>query len=453
MNWKGILILLGILAIIGTLTFGMRIQNQQLATMVAALEAQSSDNVTHTKQLQSEISQVRTQIDQQSALISRVLGDVVPIPVPDDIERGLSALENRLESPSTWPNDQASVEIQFNSLGALMADVPTWVQDEMFPRIVPIRWGLDALWHLRASSDTEDSRPELLENLRSVDRSRPRGAPRAIVEHVTARIGEIEAAITKADEIVAAQTVEAGLSDEATLEQMFAALDILADRTDNPPSRDAETIEQNIAIRSFKDAFEQLETEFSRALELADEELRIAALMRVSEGFMDLQLRMATASNDDAILGEHISRTSLSRDAQGLGQRISDAVGEIQRAAEAKRAENRRSYQIWALERIRNVRPYADILEIELQKIPSMIDRNNPAGEARIDAVKDAQQMLRKEMVDNLSTIDAGLLDVAVGEWFRKVYADRFDALSDKEEQLELVRGFANSTKVGIGEH
>jgi hypothetical protein len=186
---------------------------------------------------------------------------------------------------------------------------------------------------------------------------------------------------------------------------------------------------------------------------LADEELRIAALMRVNEGFIDLRLRIKTASNDDSTLGDRIGRTSLNTDTESLADKISDAVGELQRAAEAKRTEAMRSYQVWALEKIRNVRPYTEILEIELQKIPSLFERNNPTGTARINAVKVAQQTLRNEMIDNLSIIDSGLLDVAVGEWFRKIYAERFDSLGDKEEQLELVRGFANSTKVGIGEH
>jgi hypothetical protein len=452
MNWKGTLILLGILALSCILLFGMHLQNQQLGTAVSLLEAQTSENASRAQQLQTELSRVRTHIDQQSALISRALGKIVPLPVPDDVEGKLSELETMLSAPSAWPPDRPAVEKHFNDLGLLLDDLPTWIQEEMFPRIVPIRWGLDALWYLRATADDDEARLALLDSLESLQRNQPRGAAPAIARQVAASIVEIEREIREADEATSRETLAAGLSSDATLDEMLAALDILADEGAAESSEQLGQLERSIAFYVFNDSLSQLDTQLTQARALSDETLKLAALSRARDAMIELQLRIASAKLEDPQLEAGLLETTITTNLEAFGDRLAKTLDELQAAAGQRHAHAVREYQVWALEQIKHVRPYDEIQQIELNKIPSTTDRNNPFGSLRQVAVETAQQILREEMVNSLSKIDVGLLDVAVSEWFRKVYSERFDRLND-EEKLALVQAFANSTKLGIGEH
>ena len=67
-------------------------------------------------------------------------------------------------------------------------------------------------------------------------------------------------------------------------------------------------------------------------------------------------------------------------------------------------------------------------------------------GEESREAEKAAKDELTQVLIDRLSVIDTRLLDEAVGEWYRRVFSQRFSSL-DEEHQLQVVQGFASSVK------
>ena len=105
-----------------------------------------------------------------------------------------------------------------------------------------------------------------------------------------------------------------------------------------------------------------------------------------------------------------------------------------------------RNYHLWALEQVHSV-PALDKLESDrVARITSAIDRNVLLSQARKDANAAARDELVKLMIEHLSIVDLRLLDSAVGEWYSKVFSDRFGKL-DEARQTRVVEGFANSIK------
>lgn len=443
---------LGVVTLIVLSTVLLTAQQASFNQITTLTESKSTEQQKNLTDLQQELTALQTQIAQQSALMNRMFGEIVPIPIPEDVNVYLNQLEIMLNSQTDWPLDQTSTEAAFEELGKALSDIPVWIQEDMLPRIVPLRWSLDAIWYLRAQPEDDDTRIELLANLELLQNNRPRGAPQVVSDNINATIERLTAAIEESDRMTADLIISNAMSDNATAEDMLTALEVLAQQDLEGAADTASMIERNLSKLTFREMLGRISDQLAQINDEADDEVKFSAMSQISNAMIDLQISIATASSTSPELASDTEFTALTNDVTELDSQIKLSFNSMQSAAQTQQAKRLRDYQVWALEKMRNIRPYADVLEEELQKIESAFDRNNPVGEARTTAIRTAQQNHRRSLVDNLSVIDASLLDVAVGDWFRRVYADGFSKLSDPIEQQELISGFANSVKTGIGE-
>jgi hypothetical protein len=121
----------------------------------------------------------------------------------------------------------------------------------------------------------------------------------------------------------------------------------------------------------------------------------------------------------------------------------------IEKSFKNKRVEDvnkNREYQRWALSQLKLVKTFDDILKNELDKVPGVVDRNNPLSKSYRDAEERAFTALDKIMIVYMAPINPVLLDEAVATWYRKVFKDRFDKLNDAHK-LKVVEGFAEAEK------
>jgi len=95
--------------------------------------------------LDAAVRQMNVTIEQQGSLLSRIVGTVVPMRIPESTENELARIESKLAETDTLAASKDETATLARKFTTLIDSLPPWIQAELLPRIVPVRWQLDAL--------------------------------------------------------------------------------------------------------------------------------------------------------------------------------------------------------------------------------------------------------------------------------------------------------------------
>ena len=93
---------------------------QKLTLMLSGFSALATISVlvlliNVEQKLALQNAKLDSKIEQQSLLIHRALGNVIPLVLPPDVEEKIAALERLLADESQWPKDTADVQKKINA--------------------------------------------------------------------------------------------------------------------------------------------------------------------------------------------------------------------------------------------------------------------------------------------------------------------------------------------------
>ncbi len=128
------------------------------------------------------------------------MGTVVPVRIPESTENELVRIESKLSETdmlTASKDDAATLTREFT---ALISGLPPWIQAELLPRIVPVRWQLAALLLIhRELPDDADDLLDLAEELAIHASNHPQATPDVLLErlqtqakNVTTKTAEVE---------------------------------------------------------------------------------------------------------------------------------------------------------------------------------------------------------------------------------------------------------------------
>ncbi len=332
----------------------------------------------------------------------RVIGSVLPVKIPEGIEQDLVHIERKLAAFETLLAAKDETKALSGELTQLVDRLPVWVQTELFPRILPLRWQLDALQLLQREAPKDvDGLQDLATDLSEHTLNHPNGTPDALEVQLLKRAEQVAQEAAKRDEERAVQQAR------ETLHQNF--------------------LDQIEAVRSDSAVFDRLTDPLLKE--------RLAATLYNTT--QELKLLALTSKLDEPkILG----------DLDALALTAQTRLQDVQRTAATRQAALARKYQVWGLEQLRDFPNLKTLDDQHVAAIGKNIARITPFGDKRETAHANAQDELANTLISKLSVIDTSLLDDAVSEWYRKVFSSRFASLDDVH-QLKVVEGFANSTK------
>lgn len=356
--------------------------------------------------LQSQRTAVRALeelVGQQSARIDRLNGHGEPIQLTTATDKKLKDIEQVLVEHAALLQSPEQVQTLTQDFKQLVDGLPAWLQVEAFHRILPARWQLEAYGLLHRSQPelpgTSEELQRLIDGMSAHALNRPQNAPEHLEEVLLKRSAEAGEKLKQIDEVESAQRESTALRQS------------VQDRV--------------TALKSDLSHIDKLPTAALKARLVADAQLALQGL----------QVAVVTAGLDDAELKPVL--TALSDE---LAQRSQAVVRQLNEA----QAELSSKYQLWALEKLRAVPELAAIESGKKARIQGTIKKH--LGEESREAEKAAKDELTQVLIDRLSVIDTRLLDEAVGEWYRRVFSQRFSSL-DEEHQLQVVQGFASSVK------
>lgn len=392
--------------------------------------AQASD--MQLSNLGAAVRQANLSIEQQGSLLSRIVGAVVPVRIPESTENELARIESKLAGTDTLAASKDETATLAREFTTLIDSLPPWIQAELLPRIVPVRWQLDALQLMhRELPESAEVLHDLAGDLVTHAANRPQASPETLVERLQTHAKDVTAKAAKLEERSAIERAEKALSGEGDPSVSLMELETLADT----PER--KQLQQELRLAVLDKEVDRIERDADLLNRLKDPELKARLAAGIQTAIQDLRV---------TIFSLDIETPELTKRLSTLTARAHEQVQAYQADTAQKNAARLRDYQRWALEQIRSV-PTLDKLESgRVAKIASAIDRNNPLSQAREDANAGARDELVKLLIQHLSIVDLRLLDSAVGEWYSKVFSDRLGKL-DEARQIRVVDGFANSIK------
>lgn len=379
------------------------------------------------KGINTQIKGFNTQIEQQSMLLHRALGKIIPYTLPSDIESQMAAIEKQLTEESNWPKSLTDVQKLNGQLADLVDSLPPWGQEELLSRIAPRRWEIDTLWIL-ANEHTDKDIDKYAKAVELALLQKPDNASNILEDQLKKRQKEIDALIEKTNRASAIETAKLAIEGKGDLEE---AAKLLNDYDGDEAKALSAKLRDKILSKAFANSIEGLKNELEKYDAIDEAELKEYSFARSHQATQDIRLRMVVSGLSDKKLKEDLA---------ALEKRIADNLIKFNRARQQRDAEKLKQYQVWALQKIKLVRPYKVVDDEESKKL-SLKDRMVPG---RVKKYTDA--IVRNELIINMSSINQGLLDEAVSQWFRIVYQQRFEQLGEAE-QLEVRTAFATATK------
>lgn len=384
-----------------------------------------------SKQVEFQAGTIAAKVDQQSMLINRALGNVMPLVLPPDVENKIAVLEGQLTDKSRWPKDPREVQKQMTDL---IDKLPSWAQEELLPRLLPRMWELDAVEILTFSTGVLESDMLMTAKAENLLTQKPLTASDDIAQELDAWQNNVEKKIAEAEKKAALAIAKESLVKGGDIEAAAQALSLYQD-----PEAQAllEKLNAEIIKKGLSSQISAIQIELTKLSEV-DAEVKEYAYNRAFQELLDLKSRVVLAGLSSDI--------KLQQQLETFQNDLQRKVPEIMKEKQKKYAGKVREYQQWALNQIKNVRQYDDVFNIEKEKIPSDFDRINPlSGESKGASLR-ASSILRDEIILLLAPINQSLLDEAVNQLYRKVYQSRFDKLNEND-QFEVTKGFALTDK------
>jgi hypothetical protein len=349
------------------------------------------------------VYELKSSLKQHGALLRGAMGKAVPVHLSEAEERKLREIEAELARTDQLLNSPEKVEALTAKLAAVVDAMQPWVQAELFHRIVPARWQLEAHGLLHRAQ------PEL---------PVPSGELQGLVDALSAHaLNRPQNAPEKLEEILLKRAEEAG----ERLKQI-----------DESESAERERV---AVLQSVKDRVKALESDLTHFDGLPTPELKARWVVDTQYTLQGLQVVAVTSQLQDGELTAKLL---------DLSDEVAKRSQQVNAQLQSAQAELSRKYQMWALEKLSSVPELKTITEQKMKTVEGMRKRFMSAE--KDEAERAAQAELSQELIAKLSIIDARLLDDAVGEWYRKVFSSRFNSL-DGTNQLRVVKGFAESIK------
>lgn len=377
---------------------------------------------------------IDSQLQQQSNAINRALGTAIPLKLPSDIEKRIDTIESVLATQSLWPSTEEGVKALDADLIAVVDALPRWAQEDVLPRLLPRRWEINGLGLLvMKQPDTLDDLRNFQQELDIQIEQRPAQTSEILFERLKTQNQKLDKTIHDLTRSTVRIAIEKGDLDRAA--ELLATLG----------DEDKELLDEftdATALRQANRNLEKVQKMMALVSERVDTSVTASILGNFSNELTDLGI----------FLLEHPKlATSIRPKLDDLNKILGQRMVELRRQQNVKSQEIYRNYQIWALAEIKKVPKLSEIKKSLVDKIDGLVAKNNPLSTKSKEASTKAQNMLAQSMVEYLAPINQALLDVAVGQWFQKVYQDRFESLDD-EHKLEVVEQFAITRKKSIDE-
>lgn len=403
----------------------------QVATVGTNLESRL---IQGEQQANEKMGATLNMVQQNTAVMHRALGKVIPVELPEALTNQLAALEARIADENSWPKDSTNTDAMVAESNGLIHQIPPWAVEDYLPRLNALRWAVQSFQVLQANRSAESNALETAADAYANQLSiQPTGGSISIAAELTNRQQDamVRFAAFRRESAINGAKEQLGL---AVMTDGFGAWQHLAEWTnDSTVGPNALELRQQLHARLLDDEIAKYSAttsvEVGKLDTVTNSPLRQAGYLRTLENVTIQRLRLLQEA--DATPSSVSALTDLST---VIETRIKDE-SDKQRQVEAGRE---RGYQSWALGKIADFR--SDFDNAQNQKRPRFGDS------IRGPEIYTNNGMIRDAIVKNLLQVSPAYLDSAVAMIYRQAFDDGMNKL-DGNLQLVVAKEDAKTPK------
>ena len=147
----------GLAALCAILLIVSLVNQSKQKSEIESLRQQHDDFVSATTRNQREVKTnmtvIANAVQQQTAVMYRALGKIIPVELPESVSNKLAELEARIADEKSWPTNSTDADAMFAELRDLLHQIPPWAEDDLLPRLYALRWGVQSVQVLRANEN------------------------------------------------------------------------------------------------------------------------------------------------------------------------------------------------------------------------------------------------------------------------------------------------------------
>ena len=408
--------------------------------------ARAASELRHELQeVQARISEFERHLHNQTALVARLTGDIIPIQMPPEWEARLAGLEAVVQDSAEWPSNPDRAREFFQEVREIIHELPSWAEAHYLERLASLRWSALVFEQVQGGHKTQDvyKKDELLAQIEAGYNNLLELVAIAPLNHAPALMVELEEHIelrheSAAEEIrkLAMEQAHLALSNEEISDEALRAAKLWLERI---PTQDQTT--------------ESLQSQLLQRIKILESDqiirqarLRYDNLKAIATGNPDLlehgeRTLLSEISSTQAVLAfDGIFLSELDTLQKQLEAAVFDAQtrahAERLSAEETRHKEVVRAYQAWALSQLQT---FEDAYSV--RRLKSRSWSNYETREFRLAMLE-------------LLKVDTRFLDWALSETFQSTLQAGHQLVLEADSTGTQLKHFINQavnvTKVGL---
>jgi hypothetical protein len=386
----------------------------QLTSFGTNLESRLAQNEQQAKETMGEMANA---VQQQTAVLHRALGKVIPVELPDSLTKKLSALEARISDEKSWPKDPTEAEARLAELRDLVRQIPPWAEEDLLPRLNAVRWGTSALALVaKAQAVTNDALGDFLDDVDTAIEAKPDGASELVLKRLTDIQSKCKVEFDAFRRDAAIADAKRLLKDGATPAEFSEVLGRLSEWSGVPDSKErVQNLQHDVRARVLHDNTTNFIASVDAGLLRARSETNAVA-RQISFG----KLVDSVVSERQVLLDNPDADESLSRTLTEQAARIEKAIETDGKTQVAEQERKLRGYQAWALSQVRQYNADMDV------------DEKGDKG-----TIYDSPDYpaIENDMVIYLIPVSVGLLDPAMSRLYNAAFERGWKLLDGKNQK------------------
>jgi len=400
--------------------------SERVTALGTYLDSRLAQSEMQAKERMGEAMNV---LQQQTAVLHRAVGEVIPVKLPESLTQKLAALEASITNQNSWPTDGAGVSNIVAELRLLMGKIPPWAEEDLLPRLNAVRWGASALMLVtKAQPIGIEALGDFLDDVDTAIEAIPEKAPAPLLKQLT----ELQSTLKEKFDMKRRETA---FADAERLRTEGATPTEISDVL--------ERLTEWAGAVEFKERVQKLQLEL-RARVLADDTSRFIASVDASfRRAREEPNRTIRQISLNGLLGSVLSQRQGLLENQEAAKSLSDSLTEraklIEQAIEsegkaqaAEQDKKLREYQQWVLSQIQR---FHSAVSVDEKGVKGVLKDS-----ADYPAIKD-------DMVRFLVPISVPHLDPAVSRLYSEAF-ERGWKLLDGAGQKYLQTGVAEQEAV-----
>ena len=415
-------------------------------------QASQPGNIYH-QQLEAfsaRLSSLDNARQEQTTVLRQILDrleSIAPAKIPPEGENSLRELNALVKDRSQWPTNPTEAERFLERTTELVTSLPAWAEAHYLTQVSTLRWTAMAFTLLSQHDDTHQPLDQLANEMRELSDAKPAGAPEELVQRLRETATEFDGKATNRRVVAAIEQAQRYLKGSPDVASDIAGLYDFLGLYETQGVVGVDIDIASLRMQVYSELVQRQADEQVSILRVRWQNLRDLARRQPPPPIYEVSVKILFQQ----VLSAHAALVLEGIEApvyDDLESELRRAVEDIESAAaervEKRQAEAMRSYQKWALSKVKAFEAAFKITADKAAQSASLLLRDDGGW---TDAY---YREVRQAMIEHLLPINIALLDMPVQERSHRAFQTGWKKLDGREDQITVAQASALAHKKSL---